>query len=527
MSPVRPATAWARRFAEPAAVVGLAALVLSMSPSAYALTAITPSVPTLPEVQGPVPVTATSRPWAQASTAVEPVDLDKMGYVEEEYFIRGVARTLDWPAAGALNELARGPYITRILVRRPRDAKRFSGTVVVEPLNPSIRYDAPLIWGSAWRHFLRDGDTWIGVTIKPVAISSLKEFDSARYARLGFPNPLPPSQTCGQDKLPMPRGLLPAESTPATENGLMWDALSQVGALVKSSDPRNPLQAETVKRLYMAGDSQSGGFVFNYAQAIHSFVLDTSGKPLWDGYVATVATGPGLPLHQCAAPIPPGDPRLAIRPVGVPLIALASQSEIRQLRRRPDGDIAPDLFRGYELAGSSHIHLGDDAGTPSPADIDRTSGRGFVSTATCKQDGAPGNDVPLGFFLNAIFANLERWSTSGVRPPQGNPIDVIAPGTPTAQVRTDSEGNALGGIRSPHLDVPIARYHARMDGPGICELWGWREPLTKAEIARLYPTKKAYVAKVTASVDALVRRRWLELADGKLLILAAKAEPIP
>ena len=201
---------------------------------------------------------------------MEPIDLAKRGYLEEEYFIEGTARTLEWPAAGRLEEVARGPYVTRILIRRPKNPRKFSGTVVVEPLNPSIRYDLPLIWGSSHEHFLRHGDVWVGVTVKPVAIAALKEFDRKRYARLGFPNPLPPDRTCGQERLPMPRGGLPPESSPATENGLMWDALSQVGALLKSHNAANPLKGLAVDRLYMTGDSQSGGFVLDYAEAIRA-----------------------------------------------------------------------------------------------------------------------------------------------------------------------------------------------------------------------------------------------------------------
>jgi hypothetical protein len=499
----------------------------AMSTPAPAQTPVRPAVPELPAISGPIPVTATSRPWDAAIDAVEPIDLAKRGFVEEEYFVAGAARVLDWPRVGALTELARGRYVTRILVRRPSDPKRFSGTVVVEPLNPSVRYDAPLIWGSSHDHFLRHGDIWVGVTVKPVAIGSLKEFDHERYAPLGFPNPLPPDRTCGQDKLPMPRGGLPPESTRATENGLMWDALSQVGALFKDGGKKNPFAHFQAKRLYMAGDSQSGGFVFDYAEAIHPFVRSTTGRPLWDGYVATVATGPGLPMHQCADPIPYGDPRLELRPVGVPLIGVASQSEIRSLRRRPDSDRPPDLFRGYEVAGASHIHDGDDAGTPAPQDIARTSGAGFVSSRACRQNGMPGNDVPFGFVLNAVFANLEAWSAQGKTPPRAQPMAVIDPGTPNARLQTDAAGNVLGGVRTLQVDVPLATYHGRMDGPGICELWGWREPLPKSRIVALYGNKQRYLAKVRASVARLVKSRWLERPDGNTLIARAEGQIFP
>jgi hypothetical protein len=365
------------------------------------------------------------------------------------------------------------------------------------------------------------------VTIKPVAVGALKEFDAARYASLAFPNPLPPNQTCAQEKLPMPRGGLPAESTPATENGLMWDALSQVGALFKQRAEGNPFSAFQATRLYLAGDSQSGGFVFNYAQALHSFVLGNEGKPLWDGYVATVATGAGLPMHQCAALIPRDDARLQRRPLGVPLIAVVSQSEIRALRRRPDSDGPQDMFRGYEVAGSSHIHEGDDAGTPSPGDIARTSGAGLAVATGCKQNAMPGNDVPFGFVLNATFANLEEWTTRGIAPPRGQPMALDGAGTPDARLETDDVGNVRGGVRTPQVDVPLAVYHERMDGPGICELWGWREVLPVTRATELYGSKERYLAKFRASVAELVAARWLEPADGLTLNARAERQEFP
>jgi len=67
------------------------------------------------------------------------------------------------------------------------------------------------------------------VTVKPVTVLALKTFDPKRYPSLSMANPLPPDKTC-----PTPVSLLP-DSTPATENGLAWDILSQVGALLKSA----------------------------------------------------------------------------------------------------------------------------------------------------------------------------------------------------------------------------------------------------------------------------------------------------
>src|SRR5581483_4852179 len=110
------------------------------------------------------------------------------------------------------------------------------------------------------------GDVWVGVTVKPVAIQSLREFDAQRYADLDMLNPVPPASTCPQSVLPMPRGGLPP-------------------------------------------DSQSGAFVLTYANAIHPFARSRAGRPLYDGYLAIVASGPSTPIRQCAAPIPQDDPR--------------------------------------------------------------------------------------------------------------------------------------------------------------------------------------------------------------------------
>jgi hypothetical protein len=178
------------------------------------------------------------------------------------------------------------------------------------------------------------GDIWVGVTVKPVGIQSLKEFDAQRYADLDMPNPLPPQATCPQSVLPLPRGGLPPESSPHTENGLMWDILSQTAALLREPPAANPLHRFHLQRLFMTGDSQSGAFVLTYANAIHPFARSATGDPLYDGYLATVATGPSTPIRQCAQAIPQGDPRRVIQPRGVPIMTVVSETETASLHRR-------------------------------------------------------------------------------------------------------------------------------------------------------------------------------------------------
>src|SRR5258706_14568089 len=95
-----------------------------------------------PKVTGPIPVTATSHPFLAGNQNLTPLDLAKAGYVEEEYLISGTANVYDWAADGKVSvKSPNAPYTTRILVRRPADAAKFSGTAIVELPNMARRFD--------------------------------------------------------------------------------------------------------------------------------------------------------------------------------------------------------------------------------------------------------------------------------------------------------------------------------------------------------------------------------------------------
>ena len=165
-------------------VVATWAALLLTTAAASAATAI-------PRVVGPLPVTADSHPFGGAAWEMQPEDLAAHGYVEEEYLVSGTANVYDWNADGkAVVRTANAPYTTRMLVRRPIDRRRESGTVVVEPLNPSNRFDLNIGWGLAHDQFMRDGDVWIGFTSKPIDVQALKTFDPRRYGALSWANPL-------------------------------------------------------------------------------------------------------------------------------------------------------------------------------------------------------------------------------------------------------------------------------------------------------------------------------------------------
>src|SRR5262245_32840017 len=119
------------------------------------------------------PLSFASRAFAAAAAAVVPVvalsnapptsvtklgskpfnasvmDLASQGYVEEEYFIQGTARTYDIPRDQTSNGTptkATHPFKTRMVVRRPTTAAKFNGTTIVEWTNISEGFDNEMEW---------------------------------------------------------------------------------------------------------------------------------------------------------------------------------------------------------------------------------------------------------------------------------------------------------------------------------------------------------------------------------------------
>src|SRR5207253_8108888 len=205
-------------------LVRVLALVFALSQVLSAQQRVVP----VPAFTGPLAVTPDSYPEMTASRTQWPIDLARVGYVEQEFIVSGSANVYDWDKDGSLHvKIPDAPYATRILVRRPADPSRFSGTVIVETVNNTRNYDWGFIWPLSYEHFIRRGDGYVAVTHTPQGIAALKKFDPRRYAILSFANPNP-SEKCGSQS-----------STADTEDGLKWDIISQVGALVK--DRSGPL----------------------------------------------------------------------------------------------------------------------------------------------------------------------------------------------------------------------------------------------------------------------------------------------
>ena len=125
--------------------------------------------------------------------------LDKLptGYVEEERFLSGTATSYKkagtWGTDGRWDVTPAGtaPYKVRMLIRRPADAKRFNGILVVEWLNVSALIEGAADYMQMEEEIVREGYAWVGIGAQNAGInaprSGLKAWDPARYAALMHP----------------------------------------------------------------------------------------------------------------------------------------------------------------------------------------------------------------------------------------------------------------------------------------------------------------------------------------------------
>ena len=487
-----------------------------------------PGATPLPAVTGPVAVTATSFPFLAAHRLQEPIDLARIGYVEEEFFVSGRANVYDWSPAGELTVRTAGaPYTTRILVRRPSDPARFSGSIIVEPIHAPSGNDFPLMFAWSADYIFEHGDAYVGITVDPTSIKALQKFNAARYAPLSFANPSP-AEACAAGG----RGGNNAPATSDAEEGLKWDVISQVGALLKSRGRPNPMAGFNVQYLYMTSQDAAQT---TYINAIGRHATLADGKPIYDGHLIKSGGRPAR-IRRCAAAPGNGDPRIAVRNAGVPVINVLQQGDVlgSLMLRRADSDEPADRFRWYEVAGTAHSSpppyrtavpvaadlaaLGPSAVVPrmvASAIAPYTLAQPLKDPERCAASEMVTEQPILMYVFHGAYANLDRWARNGTPAPKAPRIETREVGGKAAFV-TDDIGNALGGIRSPYVDAPTAIYHTgHGEGPGCGNNFGYAEPLTWARLEAIYGSYKNYAAKVTQSLDRLVKENWVTPSDAK------------
>jgi alpha/beta hydrolase family protein len=496
----------------------------SQTPSPRATTFVVP----LPEVT-PIAVTASSHPWLYYKATQRPLPLDAKGFVEEEFLVRGTANVYDWPADAAQDLIVKyrgAPYATRVLIRRPADLSKFSGTVLVEVMNPARGFDMAIMHGFLSDSMLERGDAWVGIST-PGVIESLKRFDASRYATLSFANPAPADVVCaagggrggrggrsaGEGATPAAPGRNPVEA------GLRLDAFAQIGRWVRGA-AGNPLSG-SVRTVFLVG--HTGGDVATYISSVGRDARLDNGKPVYDGYIAHSGSNAGA-LMNCGAALAAGDLRAIPGRAGVPVVVMKTQTDLPYVGRA-DSDAAGDVFRIYDIPGSAHADKWLFRYLPTVAEQRKATD---VMTRTPVTDEWPFdltcdipdirmNDFPQGYLVAGAVANLEKFARDGMPLPKAPRVVTELVGGVTT-VKLDQYGNAIGGVRSPFVDVPTGTFHAKLTGAlSTCadmtyhEVWDWWKT------AAVYGTYENYAARVNASIDAMLRGRWITDAAAKRL----------
>jgi hypothetical protein len=457
----------------------------------------------VPTAVGPIAVTADSYPQMTVTRIQQVVDLAKAAYVEEEFFVSGSGNAYDWAQDGSISVIASGlRYTTRVMVRRPVNASRFSGKVVVELINNSRTYDWPMAWSVLFPHILESGHAYVGISIRPRGIDTMKKFNAARYEALSF---AAPEQAC------------PGDANADRREDVHWDIISQVGALLKTPRSSGPLAGFNVERMYVTADD---GDLATYVSAIHSHANMPDGRSIYDGYLHKGNSYP-VRINACSQAPGPNDPRRKDRGANVPVVRLLTEGDVLTSfnMRRDDSDAAGDLYRLYEVAATSHMDASYYRHLPVVEDQVKMGQQPFQSAWPLAYKCAieiPITDSPLyRYAMNAALENVDRWVREGRPAPRAARIAVRNGGTPQAEFVFDQFGNAVGGVRSPYLDVPAATYHAKTPGQGVCGNLLYVEPFDWARLETLYGSQKAYAAKLAQAVDQQVQQGWLTRADAE------------
>lgn len=472
-----------------------------------ATTTVAPRAPSdavaIPKVTGPVTGGTPDLPVNAMLVAYK----TRYGYSENEYFIEGTATA--YRPRGALGvdgkwSVTKGstaPYKTRIIVRTPNDPARFNGTVVVEWLNVTAGRDSDPDFGFAGPELLREGFAYVGVTTQKVGVGGGP----------GLTLPIP-----GYHPKPL------IDQNPARYRGLhhpgddyAYDIFSQAAqALLAPNGPR-PLGALQPRHLIATGESQSAFEMVTYANAIEPLTH------IFDGFLIHSRGSGGGTLDASAAKPTAIEKGAHIRgDLDVPVLTLITETDLFGLGFYPARQPDTDLLRTWEMAGTAHADQ-------STLDYGIASGRQWDTTSKVPDfTGMCGsiNDGPQLYIERAAFAALGKWVADGIAPPHAPPITVR-----DGKIGRDARGNALGGIRTPAVDVPTEALSGEWDSSKsvICSLFGVATPFDDATLKSLYPTHDDYVAKVNASAASAVKAGFLLRPDADEIVQRAESARIP
>jgi len=412
-------------------------------------------------------------------------DVTTVGYVQEEWFVSGIASAFvaigdhgpdgRWDTEPA----STAAYKTRIIVRRPGNSTQWSGTVVVEWLNVSGPFETPAEWSYTWPALVDAGAAYVALSAQAFGVEG---GDSL----LGDEGSVPGLR----DSNPERYGSLAHPGDPYS-----FDIASQVGAALRSQAGAVAFGGRPAERLILSGESQSASFLVTYinaaqpvANAYDGFFVHSRG-----GTAAALDGSPNINIssNQTGSGIHVRDD------LDAPVLIFETETDITVLNYAAARQEDTDLIRTWEIAGAAHadaFYVGSDL------DI-------------C---GAPINNGPHHYVAKAGLAAIMRWVEHGESPPHSERIKTSGEGHQTV-ISRDEYGIALGGIRTPSVDVPVSTItgEAPPFGPTYCEIFGATYPFDDATLTSLYGTRADYLALFNRSLDETIEAGFIRVEDAE------------
>ena len=435
--------------------------------------------------------------------------LAQVGYQAQEFVLADIARsftpTLPLPTDGKLvvaadPETVAGDFNTRVIVYRPIDPADFDGRVVVEWLNVTAGADANPNWTMAHNELIRSGAAWVGVSAQAVGVNALVNSSNpdvaARYASLVHPG-----------------------------DSYSYDIFSKAGLQV--AEPASMLLGGlTADRVIATGESQSAMRMVTYIDAVQPIYN------IFDGFFVHSRFGNGAAISQAPLPNVPFPIPAPIRDdLSVPVIVVEAEGDVISANQKSRQPTTTPLIREWEMAGTSHADSYTLLGAGDPGDGTRTQ----TMFNRLREPNNPFGCVngfnagPHWLIVQAAHSALDTWISTGVAPPVA-PLLTAVSSSPTVLAR-DEHGNALGGVRSPHVDVPLATLDADNAAPpggiAFCVFFGRTVPFTAQKIVELYPSHAEFLQQWSDSVDAAVAAGFVLYEDGEDLKAAANAWQYP
>lgn len=375
-------------------------------------------------------------------------DLDK-DYLEEEFFFTGTS-----PA-----------YTSRMVVHRPKDPARFSGTVFMEWYNVTGGIDMGVMWALDREYFIREGHVHVGVSAQQVGADALKTYDAERYAAINHPGD-------------------------AEANAIF----SQAAMAMRTQTERLLGPGMQIRALLAGGQSQSSGRLAQYIDSV------PPAERFYDGYL----------LHSGGTPT--GNP-------DVPVFLVFTMMEA-------DGNLVdlPNVVE-WEVAGASHsdAYITRRGGEEQAVDLGVATAE--CNTMLNEYPAYMVYNAAIDWLDRWVRKGERPPQGDPLQPGQVDRFDNALGGVRIQDIEVPvATYTATGDVATNLID-----FLSTLDflSTFTCLAGGGTAPLTEQLLLDLYPTHEDYVRQYTEAANEALASGYLLQADYEAAIQTAKSAPIP